>query len=216
MKYKNDDGTPFTKKQFLEKLETDNEFNKAFGTTPVDQIQNLLDTLKTNPDSRRMMVTAWAVHDLDNMVLPPCHYGFQVWTRELTDEERKDVLKRATPYKIANVWDSSDKLPKRGISLMFNMRSTDVGLGLPFNIASYGLLLEMIANEMNMIPLELIYNGGDVHIYENQMEGVEEQLTRKGHPLPYVILEDGIYSHESDIHLEDYVSDDTIKFPLSN
>jgi len=184
----------------------------------IDQIHNLLKSLKEAPDSRRMLVNAWNVGELDNMVLPPCHYGFQVWTRELTFEERVE-------YKYPDMDDESlcsdehldsANVPKRGVSLMWNQRSVDTPLGLPFNIASYGLLLEMIANEMNMVPLELIGNLGDTHIYENQVEGVEEQLTRKGHPLPQVILEDGIYSHEGDIHLENYVSEETIKFPLSN
>lgn len=158
----------------------------------------------------------------NNLINHNCHYGFQVWTRELTLEERLDIYEKKMEGKIdtteVKTKESLDerRIPKRGISLMFNMRSTDVPLGLPFNIASYGLLLEMIANEMNMVPLELIYNGGDVHIYENQLEGVEEQLKRKSHPLPTVELEDGIYSNSSDIHLENYVSEDTIKFPLSN
>ena len=157
----------------------------------VDQIQNLINELKTNPDSRRLMVNAWNVSELEQMTLPPCHYGFQVWTREENG--------------------------KRYISLMWNQRSVDTFLGLPFNIASYGLLLEMIADEMDMIADELIGNLGDTHLYLNHIEQAKEQIQREPMELPIVHVRDGIYcSSINDTILENYQSHPSIKAPLSN
>jgi thymidylate synthase len=146
------------------------------------------------------------------MVLPPCHYGFQVYTRELSDEERLNW------YKERNLkYSNTGPLPKRAISLMWNQRSCDVPLGIPMNIASYGLLLMMIADEVNMIPEELIGNLGDCHIYLNQMEGVKEQIGRKPFELPTVYVRDGIHcSSVNDVILENYQSHPKIYFPLSN
>jgi thymidylate synthase len=128
----------------------------------VDQIQKLINDLKTNPDSRRLMVNAWNVKELDQMVLPPCHYGFQVYTRPTTREE-----KIVNPGKY------------RAISLMWNQRSVDTFLGLPFNIASYGLLLEIIAKAVDMVPDQLIGNLGDTHLYLNHLDQAKEQIGRE-------------------------------------
>jgi thymidylate synthase len=219
----------WTKKKMY--LSTDGSYENIYDEadqTVIDQISILINDLKTNPDSRRMMVNAWNVGELDQMVLPPCHYGFQVYTRELSDEERLNWMKNnksnvVLPMRDFNVEFSMDEwfrpygVPKRAISLMFNMRSNDVPLGLPFNIASYGLLLMMIADEVNMIPEELIGNLGDCHIYLNQMEGVKEQIGREPFELPTVHVRDGIHcSSVNDVILENYQSHPKIYFPLSN
>ena len=156
------------------------DYSIEYRQSPIDQIQNLINDLKTNPDSRRLMVSAWNVGELDQMVLPPCHYGFQVYTRELSLEERRKLSNHdsefISPITVES-WDRAN-IPTRAISLMWNQRSVDTFLGLPFNIASYGLLLMMIADEVNMVPDELIGNLGDTHIYLNHIEQVKEQIGR--------------------------------------
>jgi thymidylate synthase len=203
----------YTQEEFINKIKTDDEFAKKWGelgpiygkqwrkwtsisdsdfdmrmsTYEVDQIQNLINDLKTNPDSRRLMVNAWNVGELDQMVLPPCHYGFQVWTRELSVVERMEYygkhFMKETESKTFDELSQIDydklNIPTRAISLMWNQRSCDLFLGIPFNIASYGLLLEIIAKEVNMVPEELIGNLGDVHLYSNHIEQAKEQIGRK-------------------------------------
>ncbi len=210
-------GWPSTQEEFINKIKTDDEFAKTWGELgpvygkqwrnwtftdkftngeqvayvngKVDQIADLINDLKTNPDSRRLMVNAWNVGELDQMVLPPCHYGFQVYTRELSYEERYNIanqaLKNAADLFIETKEGVESKMkilteygniPTRAISLMWNQRSVDTFLGLPFNIASYGLLLEIIAKEVNMVPDELIGNLGDVHLYSNHIEQAKEQI----------------------------------------
>ena len=277
------DAPYFTQKEFINEIKTDNDFAKMWGElgpiygkqwrrwgglqdladddTPIylDQISNLIKDLKTNPDSRRLMVSAWNVEELNQMVLPPCHYGFQMYTRELTGEERWDLLKERVGGKrfesmVADIVPfggglseelQSYNIPRRAISLMWNQRSVDTFLGLPFNIASYGLLLEIIAQSVNMVSEELIGNLGDVHLYSNHIEQAKEQIGRDPFELPKLNINTEFWPTEGgecgigpinatavfngfqnenfckclleeDIQLYDYQSHPTIKAPLSN
>ena len=256
---------PLTQSEFINKIKTDDEFAKKWGELgpiygkqwrswdwdlnpkPIDQIQNLINDLKTNPDNRRLMVSAWNVGALESMVLPPCHYGFQVYTRELTGEERWDLLKKKVgENKFQLMVDDivpfggglSEELqvyniPKRSISLMWNQRSVDTFLGLPFNIASYGLLLEVLAREVNMVTEDLIGNLGDVHLYKNHIEQAKEQISREPYknlpilnfsPIPSAHFEHHLDSFNDFVErlqphqfiIDEYESHPTIKAPLSN
>ena len=237
-------GRPLSQEEFINKIKNDDEFAKKWGelgpiygkqwrswqddfgpnklplfppNNKIDQIQNLINDLKTNPDSRRLMVNAWNVGELDQMVLPPCHFSFQVYTRELSWEERKGMFQNHIDGILTEEWANEIGLPNRAISLMWNQRSVDTFLGLPFNIASYGLLLEIIAKEVDMVPDELIGNLGDVHLYSNHIEQAKEQIKREPLPLPTVFVRDRIESFRSDdIILENYQSHPAIKAPLSN
>jgi thymidylate synthase len=207
----------------LKFVEGENEFTVGvWKREQIDQIQNLIEELKRNPDSRRLMVSAWNVGEMDNMVLPPCHYGFQVYTRELSTQERYVIARSQSAKYKCPMWKEFDfdidtngnlipkknfhtqdehydnhRIPTRAISLMWNQRSVDTFLGLPFNIASYALLLEIIAKEVNMIPDELIGNLGDVHLYSNHIEQAKEQIERTPYNLPKLrITERDWYQHE--------------------
>lgn len=157
---------------------------------PIDQIASLVHKLTNAPDDRRMIVSAWNVADLADMRLPPCHYTFQCYTRPLSQHER--VLYASRQYSVYDLFnvpaDSIDAIldeagvPTRELSLMLNQRSCDVGLGVPFNIVQYSILLRMLAEVSNMAPGDFIWNGGDVHIYANHVDGLKEQLAR---PLSY-------------------------------
>jgi thymidylate synthase len=204
-------------------IDKSKEFNAHTAWVPeqIDQIQNLINELKQNPDSRRLMVNAWNVGELDQMVLPPCHYGFQVYTRELNLNERIDFHNKGSINKSSDYFhEHLDDMgvPKRAISLMWNQRSVDTFLGLPFNIASYGMLLSLLADEVNMIPEELIGNLGDTHLYSNHIDQSEEQISREPKPyLPKLKLSNvDILNGEFDYEILHYHFHPAIKAPLSN
>ncbi len=261
-----------SKEDFINKIKTDIEFAKQWGelgpiygkqwrswkftdkftngqqiayvSGNVDQIANLINDLKTNPDSRRLMVNAWNVGELGQMVLPPCHYGFQVYTRELKlterlrfiehlnlleifEEELSISLETNSQHDIKDFrkdFCNKHNIPTRAISLMWNQRSVDTFLGLPFNIASYSLLLEIIAKIVNMVPDELIGNLGDTHLYSNHIEQAKEQIGREPFELPKLGMDyrEGEYNKNltdfvlDDFYLIDYQSHPAIKAPLSN
>jgi thymidylate synthase len=188
-------------KKWGSKQETNNILGITKQTKPgIDQIQNLINELKTNPDSRRLMVNAWNVGEMNDMVLPPCHYGFQLYTRNSTREEK---IVNSGKYKV--------------VSLMWNQRSVDTFLGLPFNIASYATLLQLIADECDMIAGDLIANLGDVHLYKNHIEQAKEQISRDWFELPTLELTNvDLLKGEFDYEIKDYKSHPSIKAPLSN
>ena len=192
----------------------------------IDQIKDIIDTLKNNPNDRRIILSAYNVGELHNMALPPCHIMAQFYTRELSNIERFHLFNERN-RKIWNNYielddEELDKLnaPKYALSCMFFCRSQDFPLGTPFNIASYALLTHMIAHVCNMDVDELIWNGGDCHVYLNQIESVKEQLKRSGYKdLPTLILNPEIknindFKYE-DIKIENYKCEDSIKIPLS-
>jgi thymidylate synthase len=166
------------------------------------------------------MVNAWNVGELDQMTLPPCHYGFQVYTRELNRGERVDLYIEKYGDTGMDYEKYKNTIPTRAISLMWNQRSVDTFLGLPFNIASYGLLLEIIAKEVNMVPEELIGNLGDTHLYLNHIEQAKEQINRTSFELPtlniYGEVDDIAHYEIADFEIKNYQSHPPIKAPLSN
>lgn len=234
-----------TEKEFIDMIKTNQEFadkwgelNKVYGSEwrdwyDIDQVQELIDTLKTNPDSRRMIVTAWNPVNVKNAVLPPCHNFWQVVTRSLSHQERHEYHRKLIRFPLAykvtgsgfDIEDMEARLdqlnvPKHAISLQFNMRSVDVPLGLPFNITSYAFILEMLAKTVNMVPDQLSCTLGDIHIYKNQLEGVEEQLKRSSHHLPQLNINTNTIDIDQfkfeDFEIVNYISEDKIFFPLSN
>ena len=170
-------------------------YNVYYQPHVVDQIAEVIEQIKTNPTSRRLLVSAWNAGVIDQMALPPCHYAFQFYV-------------------------NGDKL-----SLMYQMRSNDLFLGCPFNIASYALLLHIVAKITGKIPHELIASLGDCHIYKNHIEQVKEQLSRTPHKLPQLELPaDADYSNidaflksvkTSDFKLLNYEHDGAIKAPMA-
>ena len=198
----------FTQKEFIQHIKEDKSFASSWGKLgPIygkqwrnwfgydsnvnpysrDQLLNLIIDLKNNPSSRRLMVSAWNVGELDQMVLPPCHYGFQCYVND------------------------------GKLSLLWNQRSVDTFLGLPFNIASYGTLLLLLCEETNLEPGELIGNLGDTHLYNNHLEQAQEQILRTPFKLPTIKLSNvDILKGEFDYEIKDYEYHPTIKAPLSN
>ena len=197
----------------------------SYKDVPVgDQISDLINDLKNNPDSRRLIVSAWNVGELDQMVLPPCHNFFQCYTSLVKLEDRIkwycDSVGRDISFgeDLTEEFLNGKNVPTRKLSLKWNQRSCDVPLGIPFNIASYGILLHLLAKESNMIPHQLKFTGGDCHIYLNQVDGVKDQLERNTHKLPKLVLSNVSIDElkYDDIKILDYKSEPTISFPLSN
>ncbi|WP_018755650.1 thymidylate synthase [Paenibacillus terrigena] len=155
----------------------------------IDQIANVIHQIKNNPDSRRILVSAWNVGEIDNMKLPPCHLLFQFY--------------------VAN----------GKLSCMLTMRSVDTFLGLPFNIASYALLTHMIAQQCDLEVGEFVWSGGDVHIYSNHFEQVERQLSREPFELPKLVIKrkpDSIFEYTyDDFEFEGYQHHPGIKAPVA-
>ena len=201
-----------TMEEFINKIKTDDKFarkwgdlgpiyghqwrnwsefelqdGRIIGDLSVDQIEDLLKKLKTNPDNRRLIVSAWNVGELDRMTLPPCHYSFQCYVAD------------------------------GKLSLMWNQRSADLFLGVPFNISSYGLLLLLLCEETGYKPGELIGNFGDIHLYKNHLEQAKEQISRSSYPLPKLeVFNVDILNGEFNWSHTEYKSHPTIKAPLSN
>ena len=188
-----------TEEDFIQKIKDDELFARTWGElgplygqqwknwNGIDQIQRLVEDIKTNPNSRRLMVSAWNVDKLNLMTLPPCHYGFQCYVND------------------------------GKLSLMWNQRSVDTFLGLPFNIASYGTLLLLLCEETGLEPGELIGNLGDTHLYKNHLKQAEEQRLRTSFQLPTIKLSNvDILNGEFDYEVIGYQSHPTIKAPLSN
>ncbi|EBY0818432.1 thymidylate synthase [Salmonella enterica subsp. enterica serovar Enteritidis] len=214
---------------------------KEDGTTylvyekPHDQISKVIQQLREDPDSRRIIVSAWNVADLDDMALNPCHNYFQFYTTEMTLLERLDWYEANEPEKFANAplinhedIDNEERLhetldregiPRRKLSCFYMMRSNDVALGKPFNIASYALLTHMVAQQVNMVPDELVYSGVDVHLYLNHLEQIKLQLTREPYPLPKLVIKrkpDSIFDYKyEDFEVVGYQSHPHIAMPVA-
>lgn len=200
-----------------------------------DQISKVIQQLREDPDSRRIIVSAWNVGDLDDMALNPCHNYFQFYTTEMTLLERLDWYEANEPEKFANAplinhedIDNEERLhetldregiPRRKLSCFFLMRSNDVFLGLPFNIASYALLTHIVAQQLNMVPDELVYSGVDVHLYSNHLEQAKLQLTREPYPLPKLDIKrkpDSIFDYKyEDFELVGYQAQPHIAAPVA-
>jgi len=214
---------------------------KEDGTTylvyekPHDQISKVIQQLREDPDSRRIIVSAWNVGDLDDMALNPCHNYFQFYTTEMTLLERLDWYEANEPEKFANAplinhedIDDEERLhetldregiPRRKLSCFYMMRSNDVALGKPFNIASYALLTHIVAQQVNMVPDELVYSGVDVHLYLNHIDQIKLQLTREPYPLPKLVIKrkpESIFDYKyEDFEVVGYQSHPHIAMPVA-
>jgi thymidylate synthase len=247
---------PLSIKEFAEKIKTDDQFAAKYGELGpiygkqwrnwegkdtwygIDQIERLINDLKNNPDSRRLMVNAWNPAEINLMTLPPCHYGFQCYTRNATINERVFIASKEPNFDILDFGvgdDISDEfihqvcdeynVPRKMLSLSWNQRSVDTFLGLPYNIASYGLLLLILAQEVGVYPFEMIGQLGDTHLYSNHIEQAIQQMERSPFDLPTVKINKPIGNGNgkilsnfkvSDFELINYQSHDKIEAPLSN
>jgi len=195
----------------------------------IDQLTNVINELKNNPDSRRIIITAWHPYHSNNRedaLLPACHNYIQFGTEELTYDERFQLylnkggdLITYSETNMIELFDAMD-VPKYRLNCYFNMRSNDVPLGLPYNIAFYALFTHLMAHCVNMVPSQLVYSGADVHIYENQLDGIKEQLTRTPGELPQLVINPECPKNLFDIKFEhidivNYNPQSHIKMPVA-
>lgn len=194
----------------------------------VDQIANVINQLRTNPDDRRIIVNAWNVGEIDEMALPPCHAMFQFWTSELSMEARKQIFMERYPtvgdpektgYVDMNKMYEQYEIPTRQLKCHLYQRSCDVGLGVPFNIVQYSILTHMIAQVTGTYATEFVWTGGDVHIYNNHVDALREQIGREPYPSPTLRLNRSVKEIDDfvfdDIKIEGYESHETIKMEVS-
>ena len=199
LKYLEDNGVKYWRPDYKRSGRTDETLGPVYGKqwrdfNGIDQIKNLVNAIRLSPTSRRLMVSAWNPSDIDKMVLPPCHYAFQVYINN-------GVL-----------------------DLMWQQRSADVFLGLPYDIAMYALLLELLAKGANLKPGRLIGQLGDCHLYNNHIEQAKEFLTRTPRIMPTLEFEHGVFIDSlgilhipeiNEININNYNPLPNIKAPLS-
>ena len=213
-RYREETGTSISQEDFEARIAEDDAFAGRWGdlgpvygkqwrdfagpSRRVDQIERLIEGLRERPHSRRHVVSAWHPAELEDMALPPCHYAFQCFVEE---------------------GDPGSPTPGDGrLSLMWQQRSVDSFLGLPFNLASYALLTHMVAQQADLTPHELIFSGGDCHIYKNHVEQVETQLAREPYPRPTLRLRerDAIDAYTpDDVVIEDYEHHPALSAPIA-
>lgn len=195
---------------------------------PIDQIHKAQQTIRTNPNSRRIMVSAWNPAMVDEMALPPCHALFQFYSREMAVHERLDCMttEQRAAYFVRDPRQSEtvkvmDELgiPTRKLSCQLYQRSADIFLGVPFNIASYALLTMMMAQVCGLEPGEFIWTGGDCHLYSNHIEQACTQVKREPKPLPKMRLNPAINDifdfHYDDFELTDYEHHSVLRAPIA-
>ena len=179
-------------------------------TKGINQIDYLINELKKNPDSRRLILMAWKVDELDEVLLPPCHYSFQLYSEKMNPQDRLYAYSQHNLKNNHPLTPITDNFPNRKLSMLLNIRSQDLYLGNPFNVAQYALLLHMISQIVNMIPYKLIVNLGDVHLYNNSIDAAKKLLERDSYPLPELKLNENIKNiydfRFEDIKIENYKS----------
>lgn len=229
----------FTQQQFEEQIKTNDEFAMKFGELgpvyqkqwrefegkkdSVDQLVTMINRLKTNPDCRRNLTSYWNPTELSEMLLPPCHLLHQVWTRELTFEEKIQWVMKNTDVEMENLYITEEackeSTPKRAISLQMYQRSSDCFLGVPFDWVFYALLTHILAEQTNMTVGEFIWTSGDTHLYTNQIEPAKEVLSREPHPLPSLKINRKVDDVEDyvigDFELINYKYNDAIKVAVA-
>lgn len=207
-RYREETGEEISQEAFEDRIAEDDAFAERWGDLgpvygkqwrafegpdgPVDQIAQLVDNLRERPHSRRHVVSAWHPAQMATMALPPCHYAFQCFVEGVPGDGR--------------------------LSLMWQQRSVDSFLGLPFNIASYALLTHMLAQQTGLTPHELIFHGGDCHIYLTHREQVEEQLSRtpRARPTLHLRERDSIFDYTTDdVQIEDYEHHPALSAPIA-